>query len=251
MQNNYYKNIKLKISSEKSILHAIKKIDNNKLRFVIIVDDNDYVLGILTDGDVRRQLINGASLESNISFNETFYYLAFEDDFSRVCQLFRSSSLDFLPILQSGKLFNIITKKQFNKMLIEGIGYSPNIDFSKFNYLDNEQEIYNRPWGFYKSVWLNTNAQAKILSINSGAELSFQKHMRREEHWIVVKGNGLARLEDKFIKLYPGKYLNIPKESKHQIINDSDKELFISEVQLGDYFGEDDIIRYSDKYGRK
>lgn len=247
----YTNMVKIKVSSDISILQAMRKIDENRLRFVIVVDNNDYVLGILTDGDVRRQLINGASLQTRISINKTFNFLDFEDDFSKVCELFRSSRLDFLPILKSGKLFNVITKKQFDKMLIEGITYKPDINFSKFNFLENEQEIHNKPWGFYKSVWLNSNAQAKILSINPGAELSFQKHMRREEHWIVTKGDGLARLEKQFIKLHPGKYLHIPKKSKHQIINNSDKQLFISEVQLGDYFGEDDIFRYSDKYGRE
>ena len=125
-----------------------------------------------------------------------------------------------------------------------------NINFSNFNSISIEHEIYNRPWGFYKSVWLNSNGQAKILSINVDSELSLQKHKRREEHWIVTKGKGLARIGDTLIDLYPGKYIFVPKECKHQIINNSQSQLFISEVQLGDYFDEDDIIRYSDKYGR-
>ena len=103
--------VKIKVSSDISILQAMRKIDENRLRFVIVVDNNDYVLGILTDGDVRRQLINGASLQTRISINKTFNFLDFEDDFSKVCELFRSSRLDFLPILKSGKLFNVITKK--------------------------------------------------------------------------------------------------------------------------------------------
>ena len=77
-------------------------------------------------------------------------------------------------------------------MLIEGDEFNANKDFSIFNSFSLEKEIYNRPWGFYKSVWLNSNSQAKILSINPDSELSLQKHSHREEHWIVVKGSGFA-----------------------------------------------------------
>ena len=243
-------NEKITITCDTSILQTIKKIDDNKLRFVIVVNSNNDVFGVLTDGDIRRQLLSGASLESKVCFKDKFYFLDYNDGFSKVCELFKDSSVDFLPILNSGKLYNILTKNQFNSMLLDGITYKPNLNFSTFNYLGIEHEIYNRPWGFYKSVWLNSNGQAKILSINADSELSLQKHKRREEHWIVTKGEGLARIEDTLIDLYPGKYIYVPKECKHQIINNSKAQLFISEVQLGDYFGEDDIERYSDKYGR-
>jgi len=243
-------NEKITITSDASIFQTIKKIDNNKLRFAIVVDDNYDVLGVVTDGDIRRQLLSGDSLESKVCFKDKFYFLDYNDDFPRVCELFRDSSVDFLPILNSGKLHNILTKHQFNAMLLEGISYKPNINFSNFNSVSIEHEIYNRPWGYYKSVWLNSNGQAKILSINANSELSLQKHRRREEHWIVTKGTGLARIGGSLIDLYPGKYISVPKECKHQIINNSRSQLFVSEVQLGDYFGEDDIIRYSDKYGR-
>ena len=240
----------LTIASNATILQAMKKIDSNKLRFVIVVDGSYSVLGLVTDGDIRRQLLSGDSLESKISFKNKFYFLDYKDRFPRVCELFRDSSVEFLPILNSGKLYNILTKHQFNTMLLEGIYYEPTINFSNFNSISIEHEIYNRPWGFYKSVWLNSYRQAKILSINANSELSLQKHKRREEHWIVTKGKGLARLGDSLIDLYPGKYIYVPKGCKHQIINNSQSQMFISEVQLGDYFGEDDIVRYSDKYGR-
>ena len=241
---------KITITSDASIFQTLKKIDGNKLRFVIVVDNKYGLLGVVTDSDIRRQMLSGDSLESKIRFKDKFYFLNYNDNFSRVCDLFKDSSIDFLPILKSGKLYNVLTKQQFNSMLLEGVSYKPNINFSIFNSLSIEHEIYNRPWGFYKSVWLNSNGQAKILSINANSELSLQKHKRRDEHWIVTKGKGLARIEDALIDLYPGKYIYVPKGCKHQIINNTQSQLFISEVQLGDYFGEDDIIRYSDRYGR-
>ena len=86
--------------------------------------------------------------------------------------------------------------------------------------------------------------------INTKA-LSLQEHKKREEHWVVIKGIGKVVLGESLIDVYPGKYIYIPKGCKHQIINISTKDnLVFSEVQLGEYFGEDDIVRYSDKYGR-
>ncbi len=82
--------------------------------------------------------------------------------------------------------------------------------------------------------------------------ISLQKHTKREEHWVVVYGKGNIILEDSTIKAYTGKYVFIPKGCKHRIINTSaNQNLIFCEVQLGNYFGEDDIIRYEDKYNRR
>ena len=113
-----------------------------------------------------------------------------------------------------------------------------------------EHEIYNRPWGFYKSTILSSHAQAKIITVFPHCEISLQEHQRREEHWVVIKGRGRVILGESLLNVYPGKYIFIPKRCKHQIVNDSDENIIFSEIQLGDYFGEDDIVRYSDKYGR-
>ena len=225
-------NEKIIITSDSTIFQTIKKIDDNKLRFAIVVDDNYDVLGVVTDGDIRRQLLSGDSLESKVCFKDKFYFLNYNDDFSRVCKLFRDSRVDFLPILNSGKLYNLLTRQQFNAMLLEGISYKPNINFSNFNSVSIEHEIYNRPWGFYKSAWLNSNGQAKIISINADSELSLQKHKRREEHWIVIKGKGLAVIGDALIDLYPGKYIYVPKECKHQIINNSQTQFLLYSISF-------------------
>jgi len=110
-------NEEITITRDTSIFLAMKKIDNNKLRFAIVVDDNYDTLGVVTDGDIRRQLLSGDSLESKVCFKDKFYFLDYNDDFPKVCELFRDSSVDFLPILNSGKLYNILTKHQFNSML--------------------------------------------------------------------------------------------------------------------------------------
>lgn len=104
--------------------------------------------------------------------------------------------------------------------------------------------------GFYKSTILTSHAPNKILIIAPEAHLSLQEHKKREEHWIFIKGKGKVILGELSIDVYLGKYIFIPKDCRHQIINNSKENIILSEVQLGEYFDEDDIIRYKDKYGR-
>lgn len=115
-----------------------------------------------------------------------------------------------------------------------------------------ENEIFYRPWGIYRTTLLNKYSQSKLLVVYPLSELSLQEHKKRDEHWIIMHGNGkliIGELEKKVIR---GDYIFIPRGCKHQLINiDSREKLMVAEVQIGEYFGEDDIIRYSDKYGRK
>nr|WP_228256066.1 CBS domain-containing protein [Malaciobacter halophilus] len=233
---------------------ALKKLVNNKKRFLICLDDNQCVTGVITDGDIRRAFLNKLTIEDKIHkvYSNDFEYLEFSTTFSEVCEKFKSDKIDFLPIVDNDmKLINIITKKQFHIMLLENIDFDLTYDFSQFDNHTLEHEIYNRPWGYYKSTVLTSHAQSKIITIFPNSELSLQEHKKREEHWVVIKGKGKVILGESEIDVYPGKYIYIPKGCKHQLINNSDENIVFSEVQLGEYFGEDDIIRYSDKYGRK
>jgi mannose-1-phosphate guanylyltransferase/mannose-1-phosphate guanylyltransferase/mannose-6-phosphate isomerase len=77
-----------------------------------------------------------------------------------------------------------------------------------------------------------------------------QSHAKREELWIVLKGRGFVTLDDKDILVIPGSIIRIPLGAKHRVKNDGVEDLEFIEVQTGSYFGEDDIVRYSDDYGR-
>ena len=137
-------------------------------------------------------------------------------------------------------------------MLLEDIKIDLLKDFSSYDEKILEHEIYNKPWGFYKSTLFTELAQSKVITVFAGEELSLQEHKKREEHWIIVKGNAKVVLGESELFLNAGKYVYIPKGVKHQIVNLSkDENLIFAEVQLGEYFGEDDIIRYKDKYNRK
>lgn len=90
----------------------------------------------------------------------------------------------------------------------------------------------------------------KRITVNPGASLSLQLHHKRSEHWIVVKGTGrVTRGEETFL-LRENETTFIPPGTKHRLENPGDVPLEIIEVQFGSYLGEDDIVRFDDRYGR-
>lgn len=239
------------INHKATLIEALKKIDDNKKSLLVVVDNNEKVLGITTEGDIRRLLISGENLKSNIIYNKEFIKIDESDDFLSLFELFKSEKINFIPILNNeNELVNVITKKQFHVMLLKDMEYNVkhllNVDENELDF-----EVFSRPWGFYKSTLLAKHVQSKVITVFPKGELSLQKHKRREEHWIIIKGEGKIILEDSVLDVQQGRYVYIPKGCKHKLINSSSNEnLVLAEVQLGDYFGEDDIIRYEDKYGR-
>lgn len=242
------------IYSDTTILEALKKIDQNKKGFLIVIDKSKKVKGTLTDGDIRRAFIKGFNISDSIEkiYKDSYIYVNVQDNFDTVIELFKKRNVDFLPILNNEKkLVNLITKKEFHAALIEDININIEYNFSNLNELVLDHEIYNRPWGFYKTTFLNPYARAKIIKVYPKGELSLQEHKLREEHWVIISGTGELTIGETVKEVSAGDYIYIPKGCKHRIKNLSSKEsLMISEVQLGSYFGEDDIIRYEDKYGR-
>ncbi len=242
------------IEKDKSIIEALRKIDFNRKGFLIVVDENLKAIGTLTDGDIRRAFIAGKKINDHIDdiFTQQFKFVRTSDELTSVINLFKSEAVKFLPILNSdSKLINIITKKQMHSLLLQDIHADLSYDFFSLDENIIEYEIFERPWGFYKTTVLNEYFQSKIISIKPGHKLSLQSHNHREEHWIIAHGCGQIQVDKSFIEVRCGNSLFIPKGSKHRIINtDSKENLIITEVQIGDYFGEDDIIRYDDDYGR-
>ena len=109
-----------------------------------------------------------------------------------------------------------------------------------------------RPWGWYVNIDGNDNSGSKIkrLVVLPGKRLSLQTHKKREEHWVIVRGEGSVELEDKIHKMKVNDYIHIPIGAKHRVENVGDDLLEIVETQIGEYLGEDDIIRYQDDFGR-
>jgi len=112
-----------------------------------------------------------------------------------------------------------------------------------------QRENY-RPWGHYQNLLECDDHKVKELVVSPGERLSLQKHRRRAEHWTVVSGEALVTVADREIPLQSGQSVDIPKGAVHRIFNPGEETLRIVEVQMGDYFGEDDIIRLQDDYDR-
>lgn len=114
---------------------------------------------------------------------------------------------------------------------------------------EHHREVY-RPWGKYDAIDSGTRYQAKRITVKPGGKLSVQMHHHRSEHWVVVTGEAKVRNGDKTFTLYENESTYIPAGSVHSLENPGSVPLEIIEIQSGSYFGEDDIVRIDDIYGR-
>ena len=117
-------------------------------------------------------------------------------------------------------------------------------------HINSVGHIYERPWGTYKTLELGDGYQTKIITVIPGGRLSLQKHFKRSEHWIVIKGVPTITIDDQVKDYQVNEHVYIPIEAKHRLENFTSKEVAIIEVQIGSYLGEDDIVRYDDIYKR-
>ena len=108
----------------------------------------------------------------------------------------------------------------------------------------------DRPWGRFDVLDDADDCKVKRISVHPGQRLSYQRHDRRDEHWVVVRGRARVTLDGAQHDLGPGDAIDIARGAAHRIANPGTELLVFVEVQLGDYFGEDDITRLSDDYGR-
>ena len=107
-----------------------------------------------------------------------------------------------------------------------------------------------RPWGFYEGIDAGDRYQVKQIEVNPGASLSLQKHHHRAEHWVVVSGTGRVTRGEEVFDLAENESTYIPIGVAHRLENPGRIPLRIIEIQSGSYLGEDDIVRFSDNYGR-
>lgn len=108
----------------------------------------------------------------------------------------------------------------------------------------------HRPWGSYTVLEDGDDCKVKRLTVKPGGVLSLQKHFRRSEHWTVVSGTAKVRVGEQEFLLERNQSTYIPVDTLHRLENPTEHPLHLIEVQCGDYFGEDDIVRLEDKYGR-
>ena len=115
----------------------------------------------------------------------------------------------------------------------------------------NASPLYDeRPWGSFTVLDEGADFKVKRIEVLPGKRLSYQKHAQRAEHWMVVAGEARVTLDDEEIALLAGDTIDIPIEAKHRVQNASAEKLIFIEIQRGSYLGEDDIVRFSDDFGR-
>ncbi len=245
---------KYMIGAAATLYEALDHMNRNKVKFLLAVDAEERLTGTLTDGDIRRAVLRGAGLSTSIdaAIHKDFTSVGHQADLKQVLDAFRDPRIEFLPVLdEDGKLCNLVTRRALNVLLLQNQRFQIDFDFDSIDEDRLEGEIFARPWGIYKTTVLNDMFQAKVIYIMPGQALSLQSHRHREEYWIVIHGSGDIQLDGSIHGVTPGQSFFIPKGCKHRMSNTSETEILIlNEVQLGDYFGEDDIQRYDDRYGR-
>lgn len=108
-----------------------------------------------------------------------------------------------------------------------------------------------RPWGNFENLLDVEDCKVKKIVIKPNQAPSYQYHLKREEVWVIISGHGALKLDDTETSVSAGDVIRVPLKAKHRITNTGTKDLVFIEVQIGTYFGEDDIVRLEDNYGRE
>ncbi|MCE3268156.1 MAG: mannose-phosphate guanylyltransferase/mannose-6-phosphate isomerase [Burkholderiales bacterium] len=151
---------------------------------------------------------------------------------------------------------NLIIVDTPDAILVVNKDYSQNVKliFERLKNMEHKtSELHQtayRPWGTYTVLEEGPLYKIKRIEVKPGASLSLQMHHHRSEHWIVVDGVATVTNGDNVLELKSNQSTYIPIESRHRLENKTDKNLVLIEVQCGQYLGEDDIVRFEDKYGR-
>ena len=111
-------------------------------------------------------------------------------------------------------------------------------------------EESERPWGRYEVLQESSTYKVKSIHVNPGKRLSYQRHKQRAEHWFITTGAGEVTIDGITSKVSTGSTVDIAINQLHRISNTGNVELIFVEVQTGTYFGEDDIERVEDDFGR-
>ena len=110
--------------------------------------------------------------------------------------------------------------------------------------------IEQRPWGSFENLLDTDYCKVKRIIVKPGQRLSYQYHYKRNECWVIVQGKATVTLDDKVFTYKEGEIVDIEYGTRHRVQNEQEEDLIFIETQTGTYFGEDDIVRIEDDYGR-
>ena len=219
--------------------------------------------------DQRNQLLGNASaLLHPINFNEPFGLSVIESMAcgTPVIAFNKGSMSELIEHGQNGFLVDSVAEAidvvaQIKNIARKNCRLHVEQDFTVERMVDDYIKVYetvlektsredHRPWGYYKILVDSDRYKAKEIVVYPDKRLSLQRHQQRSEHWLFLEGHAQLTLGDKTITAMPGQSFDIPPGTLHRVANQSDKNVSFIEIQTGDYFGEDDIERFEDDFGR-
>ena len=190
--------------------------------------------------DISKKDLNGNSVHGDVILHETNNSYVRTDG-----KLVAAIGVDDLVIVSTKDVLVVAHKDsdQDVKKIAEQLKQKKRTEW------ELHQEVY-RPWGKYDSIDSGDRYQVKRITVKPGAKLSVQMHHHRAEHWIVVSGTARVTNGEKKFLLSENESTYIPVGVVHALENPGKVDLELIEVQTGGYLGEDDIVRFEDKYGR-
>jgi glycosyltransferase involved in cell wall biosynthesis/quercetin dioxygenase-like cupin family protein len=219
--------------------------------------------------DQRNQLLgNAEALLHPIHFNEPFGLSVIESMAcgTPVIAFNKGSMPEIIEHGQNGFLVNnvaeaIETVRQINNIERKNCRLHVEQHFTVERMVDDYIKTYetileqtrrenHRPWGYYKILADSDQYKAKEIVVLPNKRLSLQRHQQRSEHWLLIEGHAQITLGEKTLTAMPGQSFDIPPGTLHRISNQHDENVRFIEIQTGDYFGEDDIERFEDDFGR-
>lgn len=247
-----------------ALQNVLKSGDFTKLKLEYCEDLED----ISIDYAIMEKSQKLELLKVDFAWNDVGSFDALKDEFSKDTNN-NASNREILALdstnnfILSNKLTailgvkNLIVVDTTDCLMISKSGESQRIkEFVKILKDKNSEiiKIHNiayRPWGSYQVLLESEFYKIKQIIVQPKKRLSLQKHFHRNEHWIVVRGSAVVNLDNKEFILRTNESTYIPMGSIHRLSNEGKIELVIIEVQVGEYLGEDDIIRFDDDYNRK
>jgi mannose-1-phosphate guanylyltransferase len=189
--------------------------------------------------------VNEKDLQGNVSQGDVISHSTTNSYINAQSRLVATVGVDDLVIVETKDAILVSHKDKVQdvKSIVSQLKSQERYEYK------HQREVY-RPWGKYDSLDFGTRDQVKRITVKPGATLSTQMHHHRSEHWVVVSGTAKVTNGDKTFLVSENESTYIPLGQIHELENPGVLPLELIEVQTGSYLGEDDIVRFDDKYGR-
>jgi cytidyltransferase-like protein len=221
-------------------------------KLIVAINSDDWLMRkkgfSFMPWDDRKEMIE--------SLNCVWSVISFNDDDGTAVDAIRQARPDFFANAGDRDPLNL-PKAEIDFCGANNVGMLwdvvPNNERSSSIIAANANPRTKRPWGWFEVLYDGPDCKVKRICVNPQSSISLQYHNKRSELWQVIEGYGHLTLDEKIDFIRTGDTVKIPEGAIHRVENPAfkdDENLVFIEVQQGSYFGEDDIIRFDDQYGR-